>query len=276
MKLSVAARRPVFAFLALGVVALVVFAAMQLVGGVNETVTTDKPDYFTNETVTITGSGFAASTNYDIPVIRPPGPPTGSIVVGDGSETPGWDTVTTDGSGSFTYLYKLNGMQGVYEVRVYLSPWSGNLAETPLASTTFTDSTVRHHQFRNGTTKATVDSGDEWTTGNIGSANSDLVEGDSVNYRYEFKEVDAGAVIELEIGYEFNKGTQYAFDFLTSSERTEGNAALDLFSSPLSPITGLSEAGCTKTAVPIPDDTTPGFDIDNDLATAEGTQYFTI
>ena len=48
-------------------------------------VTTDKDDYFSNETATVTGSGFAASTLYDVPVIRP----NGSIVKGDGSFTPG-------------------------------------------------------------------------------------------------------------------------------------------------------------------------------------------
>ncbi len=49
MNLLVAARRPLFAFLALGVVALAVFAVVQFVWGVaNPQVTTDKPDYFSN------------------------------------------------------------------------------------------------------------------------------------------------------------------------------------------------------------------------------------
>jgi hypothetical protein len=48
-------------------------------------VTTDKPDYYSNETVIITGTGFAANTYYDVPVLRP----DGSYVKGDGSFQPG-------------------------------------------------------------------------------------------------------------------------------------------------------------------------------------------
>ncbi len=92
--------------------------------------------------MTIAGSDFAANTDYDVPVIRP----DGSIVKGDGSFTPGWDTVQADGAGSFTYLYQLDGTESTHEVRVYLSPWLGNLAETPLASTTFTDQNMDFRQ----------------------------------------------------------------------------------------------------------------------------------
>jgi hypothetical protein len=42
---------------------------------------TDKADYFSGETVTITGTGFAADTDYDFPIIRP----DGTIVLGDGT-----------------------------------------------------------------------------------------------------------------------------------------------------------------------------------------------
>src|SRR5262245_7110450 len=101
-------------------------------------IVTDKPDYFTHETVTVTGSGFVANTYYDVPVIRP----DGSIVKGDGSFTPGWDKVLSNASGSFTYLYKLDGIAGTYQVRVYLWPWSGDRAETPVASTTFMDANI--------------------------------------------------------------------------------------------------------------------------------------
>ncbi len=62
-------------------------------------VATDKPDYFFGETVTITGTGFAANTQYDVPVILP----NGSIDQRNGSQ--GSDTVLTNASGSFTYFY---------------------------------------------------------------------------------------------------------------------------------------------------------------------------
>ena len=44
---------------------------------------------------------------------------------------------SSDGSGTSLTHYKLNGVEGLYEVRVYDSPWSGNLTDIPLAITTF-------------------------------------------------------------------------------------------------------------------------------------------
>jgi len=107
-----------------GVVALLVLGIVTVTRVQSApTVTTDKPDYFTEETVIVSGGGFAGSTNYDVPIIRP----NGSIVKGSGEPfTPGWDTVLSDSSGDFTYNYKLDGVQGLYEVRVYASPWSGD------------------------------------------------------------------------------------------------------------------------------------------------------
>ncbi|MDI6857266.1 MAG: hypothetical protein QME71_03005 [Dehalococcoidia bacterium] len=103
------------------------------------TLSAHKDDYDPSETVTITGGGFAPYTLYDIPVIRP----DGSIVVGDGSQTPGWDTVESDGDGEFTYSYTLDGMPGTYEVRAYPSPWDGDLSQTPTAVTFFADGNVK-------------------------------------------------------------------------------------------------------------------------------------
>src|SRR3990172_8890703 len=230
------------------------------------TVTTDKANYLPHETVTITGAGFSSNASYDVPVIRP----DGTIVRGDGTFTTGWDTVVSDGSGSFTYPYELDGVEGLYQVRVYQTPWSGYLNQNSLASTYFWDGKVQHQQFQNGATKALTQGDEEWAKGNINQSNSDLTEGDSVAYRFEFDDVEAGAVIELGITYEFNKSTSYAFDFLTNFHRTEGDANIDLLCSPQSPITTLAEAGCNKTAIAIPDDTTHAFD--NALA----PQYFTV
>jgi len=112
------------------------------------TLTTDKGDYFSDETVIITGGGFAPDTLYDIPVIRP----DGSIVTGDGSNTPGWDTVQSDGSNAFTYLYQLDGLPGTYEVRAYPSPWGGDLSQTPVATATFTDGNVKVYAAPSGVT----------------------------------------------------------------------------------------------------------------------------
>jgi hypothetical protein len=106
-------------------------------------VTTDKADYAPEETVIITGSGFSSTTDYAVPVVRP----DNSIVKGDGSFTPGWDIVTTDGSGGFIYSYKLDGILGTYDVRVYASEWSVILNEDPVASTKFTDAAAHNVNF---------------------------------------------------------------------------------------------------------------------------------
>jgi len=99
---------------------------------------TDKADYIPGETVTIFGSGFNPNAYYDVPVIRP----DGNIVLGDGSDYVGYDTIQADENGDFIYQYILNGIEGFYEVRVYGSPWSGDRSEVSIATTTFTDGPV--------------------------------------------------------------------------------------------------------------------------------------
>jgi len=178
-------------------------------------VTTDKLDYFDNETVTISGSGFAANTNYDVPVIRP----DGTIVRGDGSFTFGWDTVLTNGSGAFTYLYKLDGVLGTYEVRVYPSPWGGNRAQTPLASTTFTDADIDFTQCRNDSDNNEVIDDCEWSTGAINQNNSFYTEANAVPQRL-FQKVDSSDQHTMRFQYEFSQASVYAYDFLTNVDGT--------------------------------------------------------
>src|SRR5262245_60783300 len=96
--LTVLATVFVVGLVSLGVLAL--GAGVAFSGGV---VTTDKADYAPEETVTVTGGGFAPNASYDVAVIRP----DGSIVKGDGTFTPGWDTVQSNLLGGFTYLYQL-------------------------------------------------------------------------------------------------------------------------------------------------------------------------
>ena len=131
---------------------------------------------------------------------------------------------------------------------------------------------VQHHQLRNVT---------KWTHGNINKTNSEYFEGDSIPYRYEFDNVPAGACIQMEIHYDFSRGTdpntKYAFDFLTDVKRTEGTI-IDgltgrLFSSPQTPLTGLADPDdCDFEALQIPDDPTHAFDDDPPLP----QQYFTL
>lgn len=85
---------------------------------------TDKSDYEPNQTVIISGEGFDCNTLLTVKITRP----DGTVVKGDGSGTPGSDSVTTDNQGAFTYNYKLNGIDGLYTVEL-VGP-SGNVLAT--------------------------------------------------------------------------------------------------------------------------------------------------
>ena len=115
--------------------------------GDSPTVWTDKADYWPEETVTITGTGFNPGQSYDIIVIRP----DYSVVTGDGTFTPGYDNVTADANGHIQYFYILDGVLGLYKVQVYPSPWNWSIGQIPIATTTFTDdAAVNLDQVRNG------------------------------------------------------------------------------------------------------------------------------
>ena len=91
----------------------------------------DKGDYRTNETVHVTGEGYIPFEPLTVQVTRP----DGSIVTGNGTETPGSDAVGADADGKFAYDYIIrNGVVADYLVDILGS--SG----VPLASTSFTDS----------------------------------------------------------------------------------------------------------------------------------------
>jgi len=170
------------------------------------TITIDKPDCTPRETATISGSGFVPGMYYYIPVIRP----DGSIVIGDGSFVDGWDTVQADAEGKITYYYVLNGINGLYEVRVYDSPWSGDLSEITLASTTFTDFSVDFSQYAN------LD--DQWINGILQSSNSRYSEGMSVPQRLMFIKIAAtsGNVHTVDFAHMATKGGIHTYDWLTS------------------------------------------------------------
>jgi hypothetical protein len=175
------------------------------------TVTTDKADYSPGAIVTVSGSGFEANTVYDIPIIRP----DGSIVTGDGTYTPGWDSVTSDNSGAFTYLYELNGIEGLYTIEVYLSSWNGpDSSDELLASTTFTDAIgVTFEGFQAKSPGPTTG----WTTGNLGKL---WTEGEWVPYKATIINIqdDApnfvdgdGNDLVIEIKYDFTGGGDKRF-----------------------------------------------------------------
>jgi len=184
--------------------------------------TTDKADYYSYEIVTVTGTGFAPNTTYDIPVIRP----DGTIVHGDGSFLPGWDSVTSDGSGNFTYHYQLNGVLGTYTVQTYASPWGGPGSPDPLvAQVTFFDADIDFTQCRNDSDNNNIKDDCDWTTGAINTSNSVYAEGEGVPQRL-FHRVDTAGTYIFAFEYDFSRSNIYAYDFLTTVDVTQSGALL--------------------------------------------------
>src|SRR6266487_2232355 len=82
-----------------------------------ETVSTDRGAYAPGSLVHVSGNGYSLGCGVVVKVTRP----DGAVVVGDGSQTPGTDTVTTDLLGNFSYDYQLPIMppvEGQYLVDV--------------------------------------------------------------------------------------------------------------------------------------------------------------
>src|SRR3990172_2058894 len=67
----------------------------------NEVIFTDEAQYLKGETALIFGTGFEPFKSILIRVTRP----DGSVVTGNGTETPGSDSVITNVDGNFYYSY---------------------------------------------------------------------------------------------------------------------------------------------------------------------------
>gem|GEM_PF-5663406 len=179
---------------------------------------TEKADYLPGETVQVTGKGFAPNTQYSIPVMRP----DGSVVKGDGSFSPGWDTATSDDEGDLVYFYQLNGIAGSYEARAYKAPWGGDWAETPLASVTFTDAPVattknpssKPSQGANGRADSPQDPM-TWINGNVNEQKAHYVEGYSIPYRAVMEDLDTTKAYTYVFSYRTMVSGKHAIDFIT-------------------------------------------------------------
>jgi uncharacterized repeat protein (TIGR01451 family)/uncharacterized repeat protein (TIGR02543 family) len=101
----------------------------------NEALYPDQPEYMMGDTTLIHGTGFDPNYPVTVQVVRV----DGSIVTGNGSETPGSDTVTTDANGDFSYNYLLDGgPESVYNGTLTVNAIDAN-DSTVLATTTFLD-----------------------------------------------------------------------------------------------------------------------------------------
>ncbi len=191
---------------------LVIGTLPSVFAGDSPIIWTDKADYWPEETVTISGIGFEPNQNYDILVIRP----DNSVVKGDGTFTPGWDTLTSDGNGQIEYYYELDGILGLYQVKVFNSPYDSTSGQIPLAEVTFTDAPPKADlsQVRNGAADSPTNPGD-WVSGNAGKTNSHYIEGYSIPYRAVFTDMPLNIPITFSFGYEIKHGDKNALDYIT-------------------------------------------------------------
>jgi hypothetical protein len=95
------------------------------------------PSKTEGDTVRVLGWNLQPDTAYEVVLVHPDDIPLYS------------GTITSDAEGDFLGRYKgVNGQPylctvpypaviGVYQVRLYLSPWSGSLEEVPVAATSF-------------------------------------------------------------------------------------------------------------------------------------------
>jgi hypothetical protein len=175
-------------------------------------VVTDKPDYFSGETVHIEGCGFQGHV----------GPPNLPLEITRPDSTVDSTTVLVDGSGNFSYNYVLDGIKGKYVVRAW------NAGHTiVLASTSFMDADIDFNQCRNDTDNNEVKDDCEWTTGGINGNNGIYLEGDGVPQRL-FHRLDQTGAHTMGFEYDFTKADIYKYDFLTTVDVTMAQGASEL------------------------------------------------
>jgi len=173
------------------------------------TVWTDKADYAPSQTPIISGSGFAASADITVTVLRPDG-------VLDSLYS------MSDDAGNFACSYQLDGIMGTYLVTA--------TDGVNTATTTFTD--ALQVDWLQGEDDHDGDGSIEtpmvfWVSGALDGQHNLLTEGNipptyppripgHVNYRAIFEGMDAGSYTWI-IKYEFQKGGIVAIDFLTTN-----------------------------------------------------------
>ena len=202
--------------IALAVVALFAAYVVAHLAG-TPTVTTDASFYPPFSVVHISGSNLNANTSYDVVVQLP----DGTVVVGDGSESPippaPYDTAVADGAGNLQFDYQLSDFSGLYNVYLYKSSDIGH--NQVVAFTTFWDPTLS--QCADGSPHAVTCS---WQFGDLNGSNSSYGEGDVIPFRWELSGMAAGSTHTFHLNYDFSKGGPKAYDFLTSYNVTETGA----------------------------------------------------
>ena len=270
--IKITTKRRFQGFVGVSIALLVIVLIATSVMAIDPIISTDKLDYTPGEIVTITGTGFAHSTEYSIPVKRP----DGTIVTIDPEThavTPGYDNVTSDVDGNFVYEYQLNGIEGLYEVRVYDTPWVSTnwddvITYPPVAVTTFTDSSITLQQCRNG---ADGLGPCDWTGGNAGASNSHLLEGEFIPYRLAIP-IAGDTSDSVTIGWDITKydsqEAKHAIDYIGTYNDSVS------FADPCDPsVAGVScnLASATTYLIPPDNQAPPGLQIPGEFTIWNGT-----
>jgi hypothetical protein len=188
-------RRPFIALV--GLIAGLLLASSASAATGNEAISANQPEYTLGDTAVIYGVGFAPNISVKMEVVRS----DGSIVTGNGTNTPGSDTILTDGMGALTYAYIIEGPPEAYAANVTANARDAANPSTILATTVFIDGTQYLLQ---GCSKdrgdCTLDNPTNgwaggsspmtgWTAGNL----SGWFEGDNVPYRLRIGLRDSGS-----------------------------------------------------------------------------------
>ena len=193
-----------------------------------ESISSDQPEYMPGDTATITGVGFEPNQTIELQVIRV----DGSVVTGDGTETPGSDVVTADATGYFAYTYLLaGGAPSVYDGTMTANAIDPD-SNAVLSTTTFIDGDTfviqgcKKSTGQNCDTTGTTPPGwavglDGWTSGELHGWQGN----DYVPFRLRIEPKTAG-VVNITTSQDFSTSSApnaYAID--GSSNIYVGNGA---------------------------------------------------
>jgi hypothetical protein len=199
---------------ALALLAIAAVAAVGILSGtVLADVRTDQPDYAPGSTVSISGDGMQPGESVAVEVFFPDG--TLAQI----------HYVAADTSGEFTDSYLLPGPEapvyGTYAV-IATGATSGNVF-----TTTFTDGAIDYTQCENDGDNNNIASACNWITGGLNANNSTYTEGDAVPHRL-FQVADNDGAYTMGFEYDFTKGDEYAYDFITNVDTTMAAGAAGL------------------------------------------------
>lgn len=211
-------------------------------GSVEPWVTTDKRDYQPGETAQLTGGGFDGDTTIWLQVQHAD---PNAVDTDPEHHLPYPVQPNPDGTfSSIWYVEPSDSLGQEYVVTATGDP-SGRIAEAH-----FTDAALASlDQCANDpapspNTDGCNSSATQWVNGNLGASKSVYKEGDSIPYRLTFTGLSTTGSHTVTIEWDTTKSGKHALDYITTFNRTVGNA------NPCLGVTGCSAATFTTFAIP--------------------------